>query len=322
MHNIGIEYPAKGEMRFYDLGEPRAPEAFELLLRTRYSGITNGTERHALLAEHGWNHFPGRHGYQHVGQVEAVGSAVQGFRPGDWVFFGHYVGHRGWHIVDVGGVRYGSENHLCLPLPADVNHRQCALFGVAGVALRGVRRCRAGAAQNVWIVGAGLIGQFAAQSARAVGARVTVTDVNERRLAIAGQCGAHRVMDARDPTTQEALKEDGPYHCILDCSGHGSILPQIHRDHLLAPRGVIGLLAVRSEVTFPWSMLHTLEGSIEVSCHFSLDDLRTVLHFLRQGTFQVAPLISHSVPIDDAPAIYATLRDRPADLLGVVFEWT
>ncbi|MCS6860369.1 MAG: zinc-binding alcohol dehydrogenase [Abditibacteriales bacterium] len=323
MRNIGIEYPARGAMRFCDLGAPPQPKDSEILIDTHYSGISNGTERHALLGEHGWVHFPGRHGYQHVGTVRAVGSKVRDFKSGDWVFHGRYVGHRGWHVVDVTEADVDSiGSHLCLRLPDDVDYKHCALLGVAGVAMRHVRRCRVAPAQNVWVVGLGLIGQFAAQSARAVGARVTATDVNERRLAVAEKLGAHRVLDARDDKTNAALKADGPYDCILDCSGVPSLLPQIHRDGLLAYRGVIGLLAVRSETTFPWSMLHGREGSIEVSCHFGLDDLRRVLHFVRQGVIRVEPLISHCVSIDQAPTIYETLRDRPGELLGVVFDWT
>ncbi len=64
MKNIAIEYPRRGEMQFVDIGEPLRTSATEVLIRTRYSGITNGTERHALLGEHGFTLFPSRHGYQ------------------------------------------------------------------------------------------------------------------------------------------------------------------------------------------------------------------------------------------------------------------
>ncbi len=78
---------------------------------------------------------------------------------------------------------------------------------------------------------------------------------------------------------------------------------------------------MRSETTFLWGMLHQSEASIEVSCHFSLDDLRVLLHFVRQGTIRVEPVVSHIVPIVQSPAIYETLRDHPGDLLGVIFDW-
>ena len=73
MRNTGIEYTARGQMAFCDLGEPPDLQPAEILIRTCYSGITNGTERHALMGEHIWGQFPGRHGYQHVGEVAAVG---------------------------------------------------------------------------------------------------------------------------------------------------------------------------------------------------------------------------------------------------------
>ncbi|HNT88509.1 MAG TPA: hypothetical protein PKL84_11655, partial [Candidatus Hydrogenedentes bacterium] len=80
-------------------------------------------------------------------------------------------------------------------------------------------------------------------------------------------------------------------------------------------------LAVRTETVFNWGMMHTKEASIEVSCHFSLDDLKVLLHFIGQGVMRVGPLITHNVPIDDAIGVYELLRDKPGDLLGVVFDW-
>lgn len=323
MRNIGIEYPARGEMRFYDLGAPGQLKPTEILIRTHYSGLTNGTERHALLAEHGWKQFPGRHGYQHVGTVEAAGSDVSHFKAGDWVYFGRYVGHRAWHVQDVAQADVHSyDSHLCVALPDDLDRKLCALLGVAAVAVRGIRRCRVGPAQNVWVAGAGPIGQFAAQAARAAGARVTVTEVNDRRLAAARELGADAVIDARHSSAEAALKAGGPYDCIVDACGAQSLFTDIQKAGLLAHGGIIAALAVRSETTFNWSMLHGTEGSIEVSCHYSLDDLRVVIHHLRRGAMRIEPLVSHFVPIDQAPAIYQTLRDRPGDLLGVIFDWT
>jgi 2-desacetyl-2-hydroxyethyl bacteriochlorophyllide A dehydrogenase len=323
MRTIGIEYPERGKTHFCELGDPPNVKPGEILIRTHYSAITNGTERHALMGEHGWTHYPGRHGYQHVGTIEAAGSAVRGFEVDDWVFFGHYVGHRGWHIVDVSseGV-HPDPPHLTLKLPDDVEWKQCALFGVAGVALRHVRRCRVEPGQNVWVAGQGPIGGFCAQAAKAIGARVTVTDVNRRRLDVADRWGAHRALDASLPETMGALKEWAPYDVIVDGCGLESFYTDVHENALLARRGVIGSVAVRSETTFPWTMLHGLEASIEVSCHFALSDLRLLLHLVREERILIEPVISHVVPIDDCIGIYDTMRDTPGELLGVVFDWS
>ncbi len=323
MKTIGIEYPGVRTVHFKELGGAPAPKPTEVLLETLHSGITNGTERHALLGEHFWQGvFPSCHGYQHVARVAAAGEAVKDFREGDVVFYGQYVGHRGWHVVDVASAAAASNSsHLAVKLPDDIPLRECALLGVAGVAMRGVRRCRVAPAQNVWVAGQGLIGQFAAQSARAVGARVTVSDVNEDRLERALRCGAHRAVDMREDGAWEELKADGPYDCIFDCCGVNSLLLDIYKHALLAYRGVIGLLAVRTETVFNWGMFHPREASMEVSCHFSIEELNILLHFMREGIIEVAPLITHNVPIEEAVGVYELLRDQPGDLLGVVFDW-
>jgi 2-desacetyl-2-hydroxyethyl bacteriochlorophyllide A dehydrogenase len=324
MRTIGIEYPAQGTTAFCDLGEPGKPGPSEILIRTEFTGITNGTERHALMGEHVWaGNFPSRHGYQHVGIVEACGDAVTEFSVGQRVFHGHYVGHRAWNMVDV-----ADPGHLTMPLPTDFDPRHAALLGVAGVGMRGSRRTRIGVGMDVWCLGGGPIGQFAAQSARAAGARVTMTEIDDRRLTTAKELGAHRVLDAREDDIWDRLKETGQYHVILDSSGVPGLLPDIFSHNLLPHAGVIGLLAVRSDTTFPWSMLHGTEASIEVSCHFELDDLRVLIDTIQRGVIQVEPLITHTVGIDDAVStadkvgMYDLMRDNPRDLLGVVFDWS
>jgi len=322
MREIGIEYHAQGEMRFFDLGPPPQPSATQILIATRFSGITNGTERHALVGEHGWGHYPGRHGYQHVGPVAAAGSKVRQFAVGDWVFYGHYVGHRGWHIVEIGeGEASPADTHLTIGLPEDVERQDCALLGVAGVALRGVKRIRVGPGHKVWVAGAGPIGNFSAQTARAKGAEVTVTDLAPMRLEAAKKTGAQRTLLATDESTWQALKEAGPFDRIIDACSAESLFYDIQRHQLLAYRGVIAAMAVRAEARFPWGLLHLNEASIEVACHFSLEELGELIDYLRRGEIQIAPLVSHRVSIERAPEIYAMLRDRPRELLGVIFDW-
>jgi 2-desacetyl-2-hydroxyethyl bacteriochlorophyllide A dehydrogenase len=321
---MGLEYRAHGEIGFYELGAPPEPGPTEILIGTRYSGITNGTERHVMMGEHGYEP-EGRHGYQNAGIIEAVGADVENFAVGDAVFYGAYVGHRGWHIADVAFTDVESYlSHLVFKLPEGLDLKDCALMGVAGVATRAVRRVRVGPADNVWVVGQGLIGSFAAQIARASGARVTVSDINPKRLAIAEQIGAaHDVIavERGSGTVNDQIAAGGPYNVILDASGAPSLLLDAHAAGVLAYRGVVGLIAVRGETTFDWRMFHGREASIEVSCHFGLDDLRVLAHFMREGMVKVGPLVTHAQPIDEAARIYALLRDDPGAMLGTIFEW-
>jgi 2-desacetyl-2-hydroxyethyl bacteriochlorophyllide A dehydrogenase len=317
VRNTGIEFPARGEMSFYDLGEPPEVGSGEVLLETLYSGITNGTERHGLMADFGYGGgFPGRHGYQHVCRVAAVGEAVQSVKVGDALFLGLYVGHRAWHVVPA-----IPQVPLSILLPDDLDPELCALLGVAGVALRAVRRVRVRAGHRVWVVGLGPIGIFGALCAKAVGAHVTGSDFIERRLQAARNTGIHRVIDAGTEGAWRDIAAGGPYDVIYDGSGYEGLFHDIFERRLLAHAGAIAAIAVRGETTFPWSMLHGTEAAIEVSCHFSVDELHCLLHFLRTGLLPIEAIVSHQVPISEAPAIYALMRDDPAALYGVIFDW-
>jgi len=316
MRNVGIEFPARGQMAFYDLGAPPSLGPGQALLETLYSGITNGTERHGLMGDHGWDHYPGRHGYQHVCRVVALGEGTSSLAEGDVVFYGDYVGHRGRHVVQIDGAQ-----PLVVRLEPELDLQECALLGVAGVAMRHVRRTRVSAGQRVLVLGVGPIGIFVAQCARAVGAHVTVGEMVDRRLQAASETGAHCVVDMREDGAWQELSAGGRYQAIFDGAGYDRFFWDIHEHGLIDHGCVIGAISVRSEAHFPWAMLHGTEASIEVSCHFSVPDLLVLLHLVSTGVVRIGPMISHRVGIEQAPDIYATMRDDPRALYGVVFDW-
>ncbi|MCY3708266.1 MAG: zinc-binding dehydrogenase [Caldilineaceae bacterium] len=318
MKCIGIEFPELGEARLFDLPDPPQPGPTEIVTRTLFSGVTNGTERHSLMADFG-SRFPARAGYQHVSVIEEVGRRVDQFSTGETVFLGNHGGHRGWHRVDLAAAN--PRERLCLRLPPEMEHEYCALFGIAGVGFRHSRRIRVAAPMRVWVAGLGLIGQSVAQASRALGAHVTVTDVDPRRLQIAAQLDAHCVIDIGDDSAVESLTEGGPYDRIVDACGAPDLFDFIYEHKLLALYGAIGALAGRQPTVFHQTMLHALRASIESSSHFTLEDLGILRHFCQLGTVRIAPLVTHRVPVGQAPAVYATMRDDPAELLGVIFDW-
>jgi 2-desacetyl-2-hydroxyethyl bacteriochlorophyllide A dehydrogenase len=314
---------AEREIGFVELPAPPEPGPTQILIETAYSGITNGTERHCLVGEFGSLTFPAFNGYQQVGQIVALGDKARGFEQGDWVFYGQYVGHRGWNLVDVAfNVPAETCWHNVVRIPGALEPKYCGLLGVAGVALRAVRRLRVGLGQKVWVVGAGLIGQFAAQAARCAGGEVLVSDVNPARLKQAMLCGARSLVNATEQDAWEQLRAAGPFDVIIDCSSLKSLLWDIAANGLMKHGTVIGLIAVRPEVAFPWGMLHGAEASIEVSCHFGTADIEAVIGYLVTGQLVVEPLITHQSPVDEAPALYRQLVEAPGSLLGVIFDWT
>lgn len=115
-----------------DWPEPEAATGNEVKTRTKYSGITNGTERNDLLRgnyAHPDEALPAGWGYQNVGQVIEVGSEVQNLRVGDILYMS--ADHMEYVVMPEVG--------LLLKLPEEIDQRQAALLGMSGVAMRTCR---------------------------------------------------------------------------------------------------------------------------------------------------------------------------------------
>jgi NADPH:quinone reductase-like Zn-dependent oxidoreductase len=166
-----------------------------------------------------------RLGVDVAGQVEAVGSKVTQFKPGDEVF---------------GSCRGAFAEYCCaaesalVAKPANVTFEQAAAIPVAAfTALQGLRdKGRIQPGHKVLINGAaGGVGTLAVQIARSFGADVTGV-CSTRNLDMVRSLGADRVIDYTD----EDFTRDGQhYDLIFDCVGNHS-LSAIRR--VLSPKGV------------------------------------------------------------------------------------
>ena len=167
-----------------------------------------------------------------AGQVEAVGGAVEQFRPGDEVF--------GWCTGAFAEYACAAENNL-LPKPAKLTFEQSAAVGdSAFTALAAVRdQGKARPGQRVLINGAsGGVGTFAVQIAKSFGANVTGV-CSTRNVDMVRSIGADQVIDyTKDDFTQGAER----YDVMLDLVGSRS-LSDCRR--ALTPRGTYVVVGVK-----------------------------------------------------------------------------
>src|SRR5229473_2809227 len=145
-----------------------------------------------------------------AGEVEAVGSAVSRFRPGDAVF--GFVGSGGF-------AEYVSAPEKLLALkPANLSFEQAATIPLAAVtALQGLRDAgEIKSGQKVLIVGAsGGVGTFAVQIAKWYGADVTGV-CSTRNLEMVRSIGADRVIDY---TREDFTRTGQRYDLIFQLAG-------------------------------------------------------------------------------------------------------
>ena len=175
---------------------------------------------------------------------------------------------------------------------------------------------------DILIVGAGLIGQFTAQAARACGAIVTICDTNRERLQIAHTLKAHHALvpDAE----WSNIRELGPFDCVFEDSGAlvlDNIVGPSWNQGILKPRGQIVMVAGRTRVDYNFNAAQGHEITVAHASHFTLDDLCEVSRLYQEEAICIEPLVSDLIPYRAMPSLYDRLRDKPHDLLGVIFDW-
>ncbi|MBF5042447.1 zinc-dependent alcohol dehydrogenase family protein [Aggregicoccus sp. 17bor-14] len=235
------------------------PGPYQLLVRVRASG-TNPVD--AKLRQDGsWAglKLPAVIGYDVSGTVEAVGPGVTDFHVGDAVFY----------TPEIFGNPWGSYAELNLvnasivaPKPMNLSHEEAAAVPLAGgTAWEALaRRIQLHQGETILIHGgAGGVGSFAVQMARAVGARVLATAGTENQETLR-RLGAHVAIDYRkeDPAEVALRETDGTgVDAVFDTAGV-NILPSLRATRTSGRLATI--LGVQGDLSLLYQKNQTLHG--------------------------------------------------------------
>jgi NADPH:quinone reductase-like Zn-dependent oxidoreductase len=243
-------------------------------------------------------------GFEVAGHVEAVGTDVKRFQPGDEVF--------GWCNGALAEYVSVSENALA-PKPANLTFEQAAAVPISAfTALQGLRdQGQIEAGQKVLVIGAsGGVGTFAVQIAKAFGAEVTGV-CSTRNVDLVRSIGADHVVDY----TQDDFTQGGQrYDLILDTVGNRS-LSDTRR--ALTPRGSLVIVGgsggpwlmgmgrtVRALVLSPF-VGQRLRAFVSTP---NTADLKVLKELIEDG--KVTPVIDRTYPLGEVREAIGRIGER------------
>lgn len=236
-----------------------------------------------------------------AGIVEAIGSKVSRFKPGDAVFGD--MSAAGWG----GFAEYAAvpENTL-IHKPSSMSFEQAAAIPQAGVlALQGIRDyglVKSG--QHVLINGAGGgMGTFAIQLAKFYGAIVTAVDSSEKSATMRS-AGADYVIDYK---TTDFTKSSQKYDLILDASAWHSIF-DYRRVLKKTGRYVIvgGSLLVILQTLFLGLLMSLFSRKkMRILAHKPNKDIHVLIELFESG--KVVPVIDKYYPLEDTAKALACI---------------
>lgn len=239
-----------------------------------------------------------------AGQVEAVGSKVTRFRPGDEVF-GVGIGAFAEYAASL-------EDRLA-PKPRNLTFEQAAAIPIAGCsALQGLRdKGQVKAGQRVLIYGAGGgVGVFAVQIAKALGAHVTAV-TSTANLDLLRSIGADELIDY----TKGDFAQLGPrYDVFFDIGADRS---EADCRRVLTPNGKLVLCGAPSNLGAALWGLVKLQllpnaGGKRVSflARVRQEDLLALKELAEAG--KISPVIDRAYPLSEVPHALRYLGTRQA----------
>lgn len=299
------------------------PGPREVLVKVTHAGIC-GTDRHIYE----WDKWSqGRvkigitTGHEFVGNVLQVGGAVNRVEIGQRISGEGHIGcgicemcrTGNGHIcdrvnilgIDTNGcfapyVVVPEEN--CWPVADQIPDKIAAVFDPLGNAVHTVM---AGGVSGkaVLITGVGIIGLMAVTVARAAGAsKIFVTDMDDRRLAIAKDLGADEAYKATDDWKTDILKNTqglGP-HTMLEMSGNQHAI----RDgfEVLRSGGTAAMLGIPSDdLTIDLSSLIIFKGTtvLGINGRKMFETWYQMENLLLSDRLNLDPIITHQVEMQD-----------------------
>jgi L-idonate 5-dehydrogenase len=273
-------------------------------------------------------------GHEIAGVVETTGSGVTHLRPGtrvavnpsrpcgacvhcqegmrnqclDMRFMGSAM--RNPHVQ--GGFRehVTIEAAQAIPIAEKLSLAEAAMAEPLAVCLHAAKQAGPLMGKRVLITGCGPIGALMVVVARYAGAaEIVVTDVAEAPLAVARKLGASHAIDV---STQASSLDPwragkGVFDVLFEASGNQAAL-RLAFD-LLRPGAVIVQLGLGGEMTLPVNSVVTKELQLRGTFRFD-PEFELALRLMGESRLDVKPLISASLPFDQAVDAFELASDR------------
>lgn len=325
-----------GDLRVEDVPKPEMmPD--EAMVKVKAVGLCGSDIPRALT--YGAHVSPITIGHEFSGIIEAVGDDVKDFKVGDRVVvpplipcgkcewcqkgiyslcedYDYYGSRRDGALAEYVSVK---ESNL-LKVPDNVTYEDAATLDPAANAYHALMRGQFKEGDTVVVVGTGPIGLFAAQYAKINGAKkVIAVDVWDEKLDIAKKVGADAVINS--------LKEDAVARVMEETDGHGGDIvidfsgaPVAQKQCILMAdkMGKVVFLGIshkgldlsEHEVDTLMRNQITLTGSWNsFTAPYPGEDWTESLKAFTEKGMTAKNIISHHLPLDDAPAVLAKIGE-------------
>ena len=267
-------------------------------------------------------------GYSVGGIVDAVGSEVTGFIPGDRVAIS--APHAEYVVGDAHTHEFAEGNGpRVVALPDNVSFDQATFWPLTTSAVQWVGVDDIQPEHTVVIVGQGLVGSLMLQVAKANGdGRLIAIDALPMRCDLASELGADIVVNAstEDPLVRvlELTNGFGADVVVYAVGGRAGLDAFAQAPQMVARGGLLHVVGLYEDAPLPLSSRliqrkRLIGGILPDSDRYKASE--RALRLLADGQIATDRMITHRFAYLEAAAAFRFLHDCPAEAFGVLLVW-
>lgn len=204
--------------------------------------------------------------------------------------------------------------NMCFKLPAHISNKEGALVEPLSVGMHAAAQGEVTLGDSVVILGAGCIGLCTLLACKAYGATdITVVDVVEKRLEMAMELGATRVINGAKEDAKAViatLTNGAGVEKVFETAGSTVTLAQTA--YFVKNGGIIVLvgLAAQSESMFDFGKIMAKEAKIVTVFRYR-NIYQKAIAAMASGVINVLPIATHEFAFDDiSAAFHAAIYDK------------
>ena len=343
-----LVYHGNRDVRYEDVDDP-APGDGDALIRVDYCGIcaTDLEEYHfgpKFIFDRP-NPLTGKMaplviGHELTGTVVELGRSASGVAVGDRVVIDGVLtcGRCRWCENDRANlcasnatVGFGADGGLAeyvawpaaqaVALPDNVSSEEAGLNEPTAVAHHAARRGNVSAGDRVVVLGAGVVGLLAMQTARAMGAWTCAIDVRQMSLEMAADLGADAVLDSGEGDVADRLADltDGMgADVVIDAAG-APRTPHLAIDLARSGGRVVIVAIYTATPEFDFNSILMKEVEVVGSIAYERRDVEAAVRMLGDGSVKTAALVSGVIGLDEVVDVgYARMMAPTKDIFRLL----
>lgn len=304
------------------LQEAKIPEPAADEVRIRLEGCGLCASNLPPFEGREWFSYPmdaGGLGHEGWGIVDAVGSQVKNFQPGDHVTALSYHAYADYDIAKENQVVKLPDSLKDKPFPGEP----------LGCAINIFRRSQVEAGMTVAIIGAGFLGSLLIQLAKDAGARVIALSRRQSALDLAAALGADEVlpMDDHWQIIEQVKKLTDGKFCERVIEATGKQWPLDLAGELTAERGKLivagfhqdGLRQVNMQL-WNWRGIDVINAH-ERDSEIYMQGIREAVKAVEQGKMNPFPLFTHVFPKEKMQEAFETHQQKPEGFIKALITF-